>query len=268
MPSLKPPRIRVRSYTVYYGYGPLQGIDQYELAILEPAGWRAADIAQLKARGVKVLAYVGAMEAAPHIVEKVRLQNRDLLRTEGKPWLREEFGTYVVDPRSTLWKRHLLGQLTALSQAGWDGVFLDSLGDVEDPVVAADTGWLLSATAELVRLARSVFPDKLVVMNNGLWLLLPLVASYLDGVCWEGTLSEEELKAPWAQLTLDTLLQYANSQGLMPMLLSLVEPGATSDRQLDYLRQLARTFGFLHYAAPCDYAQGIRTVDGDIVRGR
>ncbi len=88
MPSVKAPRIRARTYTVYYGYGPLQGIDQYDLAILEPAGWRSADVAQLKTRGTKVLAYVGAMEAAPHIVEKLRLQSRDLLRVEGRPWLR------------------------------------------------------------------------------------------------------------------------------------------------------------------------------------
>lgn len=268
MPSLKPPRMRVRSYTVYYGYGPLQGIEQYELAILEPNGWRAADVAQLKARGVKVLAYVGAMEAAPHIIDKLRLQSRDLLRVSGEPWLREEFGTYVVDPRSALWKHHLLEQLTAFAHAGWDGVFLDSLGDVEDPVVAQDTGWLLPAAADLVRLARSVFPDKWVVMNNGLWLLLPLVASYLDGICWEGTLSDEELKAPWAQMTLDALLQYSNTLGLVPMLLSLIEPSTNSDQQLEYLRTLARKFGFLHYAAPFDYAQGIRTVAGDIVRGR
>lgn len=268
MPTLKPPRIRVRSYTVYYGYGPLEGIDQYELAILEPNGWRAADLAYLKGRGVKLLAYVGAMEAAPHIVEKLRLQSRDLLRVNGAPWLREEFGTYVVDPRSAVWKHHLLEQMTALAHAGWDGVFLDSLGDVEDPAVAGDTGWLLSAAAEVVRMARSVFPDKLVVMNNGLWLLLPLVASYLDGICWEGTLSEEELAAPWAQMTLDTLLQYSNTLGLVPMLLSLVAPSASSDRQLEYLKALARKFGFLHYAAPFDYAQGVRTPAGDIVRGR
>ena len=119
-----------------------------------------------------------------------------------------------------------------------------------------------------VRVARSVFPDKLVVMNNGLWLLLPLVASYLDGICWEGTLSEEELAAPWAQMTLDTLLQYSNTLGLVPMLLSLVAPSADSDRQLEYLKALARKFGFLHYAAPFDYAQGVRTPAGDIVRGR
>ena len=268
MPRMKAPRITEKSFAVYYGYGPLEGLDGFDLLALEPAGWKTHDLLDLKAKGCRLLAYVSVLEAPSWVVREAGLGYRDFLHLEEGPWRREAFDTVVVDPRSRAWGSHLRRIFKKTAQGPWDGVFLDGLSNVEDPVVAQQSGWLLPATAELVRMAREELGDGLIVQNNGLWLLLPLVAEFLDGVVWEGDLTEKDFEQPWALMTQETLVRYANLHGIQPILLSEVRPGPDERGRLRVMSEIARRYGFLMYAAPSGYAMGIRTAKGDVIPGR
>lgn len=263
---MKPSRLAsVRRPVVYYGYGPLVGLEQFDLAILEPQGWRAADLARLRGQGVTTLAYVSALEVPPSIKRQAGLRDDDLLKSGSGPWYKEALGNWVADPRSRAWRQYLAAHLETLGRSGWQGIFLDTLGDVEDLAVQQETDWLLPAAAELVRLARAAFPGGSVVMNNGLWLLLPLVEDQLDAVAWEATLSLEDLKQPWAQVTLETLLRIRHHADVHCLLLSHVPTGPNAKTQMAVMHSLTRRFGFLSYAAPADYAQAIRLPDGQVM---
>lgn len=265
---MRAPRLRGRTFVVYYGYGPLSELEAYDIAILEPAGWRAEDMQVLGRRGVQRIAYLSALEATRETLTRLGVPAQQLLHVEGEPWLRRSFGTYVVDPRSRLWRAHVVAQARRLVEEGWDGIFLDSLGDVEDQMVQDRSGWLLPAAANLVGEVRAAIGDHLLLQNNGIFLLLPLVASLIDGICWEGSFEPEATGGAWLRMVLEQIANVVHQEGITPMLLSEIGDSAPAAASLQILDGMAERYGFLSYAAPLDYAQGIRTLDGRVVLGQ
>ena len=265
---MRSPRLRGRTFVVYYGYGPLPEIAAYDIAILEPAGWRQADVQALSRHGVRCIAYLSAMEATRATLTRLGIAERQLLHAGDAPWLREQFDTYVVDPRSRPWREYVLKEARRLVAEGWDGIFLDSLGDVEDQLVQDRAGWLLPAAADLVRGVRQEIGDRLLLQNNGIFLLLPLVAQLIDGICWEGRFDPEATAGPWLRMVLEQIAAVGREEGVTSMLLSEIGEDAQAAGRLESLHAMAARYGFLAYAAPADYARGIRTVDGLWVPGR
>ncbi len=255
-----------RSFVVYYGYGPLAGIEGFDLALLAPTGWSAGDLAALKGFGVTAIAYLSVLEATDAAYRQAGLGPDDLLRVEGRPWRRQEFGTWVVHPRSERWRSHLARSAGALMAAGWDGLFLDTVGDVEDAALQGEVGWLLPAVAELVHHVRLAAPSAWIVQNNGVWLLLPLVVNDIDGVCWE-TSVEMAASGPFAEAALRSLTLAKNRYRIAPLLLGSVDSGPDEGPATRVLHDLARRFGFRCYIAPGTYTAAVRLPDGRILPG-
>jgi hypothetical protein len=252
---------------VYYGYGPLPEIASYDVAILEPAGWRREDVRALARQGVRCIAYLSVMEATRATLTSLGISDRQLLQVDGHPWRRDRFDTFVVDPRTRSWREHVLAEARRLMAEGWDGVFLDSLGDVEDQLVQDRAGWLLPAAADLVRSVRQVIGERLLVQNNGIFLLLPLVAQLIDGICWEGSFEPGETAGPWLRMVLEQISTVVRQEGITPLLLSEIGEDSQAAERLQFLHGMATRYGFLAYAAPMDYAKGIRALDGRPVAG-
>ncbi len=265
MPRAASRRLPLRSFAVYYGYGPLPGLERMDLAILEPAGWRPQDVQTLRQHGVRTLAYLSAMEVTGEVLREAGLVPADLLRPGGRPWQKEDLGVLVADPRSVRWRRHLQARAQDLLAAGWDGLFLDTLGDVEDPLVAPMGGWLVPAAAELVRLIRGAAGDALLVQNHGILLLLPLVAPYLDGICWESPPLGPVGREAWVGWALENMAATALHHRLPPLLVGLVPPGPEASTAVAALEALATRYGGLAYSAPGDYTSGVRLPDGSVV---
>ncbi|MBE3591008.1 MAG: endo alpha-1,4 polygalactosaminidase [Firmicutes bacterium] len=255
-------RLPVRTFCVYYGHGPLPGIETFELAVLEPAGWTRRQLAELKARGTVPLAYVSVLEAPGWLRPRLGLEAGDLLEIQGKPWHKPEFDTWVIDPRSTRWRRHLQEHIGQLWEDGWEGLFLDTLGDVEDARAEPLSHWLVPQAADLVRMCRQLAGERFLAMNNGLWLLLPLVAPAIDAVAWEGFPSSAA--EPWVQAGLERLLDTATRWGVQPMLLGTAPAGAAADSLAEQLRATAARYGFAWYVAPGSYTAGVRLPDGRV----
>jgi len=252
-----------RSFVVYYGRGPLPGMEAFDLAILEPSGWSESDRSALQAVGVTTLAYLSVLEATPAVASAAGLGRADLLSVAGAPWYRSEYGTTVVHPRAARWRTYLQSTATALVRQGWDGLFFDTLGDLEDPLVQGELGSLLPGAAALVHQIRQGVPDAYLVQNNGVWVLLPLVVSDLDGVCWESSVALAQA-GPFADAALASLTLAKNRYGVTPLLLSAPQ----TEQQCEGLRllhDLSHRFGFCSYVAPPGgYAQGIRLPSGHI----
>lgn len=259
-------RITGRSFVVYYGRGPLSGIDTYDIAVLEPEGWTTPHHRQLQAAHVLTMAYLSALEVPPWRAPVAGLRDQDFITVKGKRWVKEPFGNWLARPDSRLWQHYIYEQAESLYRRGWDGLFLDTLGDVEDEQLAEHQGWLVPATAELVQGLRRSFPNRPLMVNNGLWQLVPVIAPYIDGVCWEGDLTPDVLTQPWAQAMLDFLGRSSQERGWVNFMLSHI-PGNSLAFAQKLLRfgQDADHYGFLSYAAPLDYAEGIRLKDGRVI---
>lgn len=266
--AFKAPRIRARSFAIYYGYGPVAGLEHFDLAVLEPKGWRQADLLRLKQSHVRVLAYVSGLEAESSVAHEAGLTLKDFISLARSPWRKEPYHNLVVNPESVRWRRHLERTVTHWLKEGYDGIFLDTLGDVEDPAVSSEGAWLIPATADLVAAFRTWIGDRWLVMNNGVGLLAPLVHPHLDGIAWELAAEELSLKSPWAQMVLDVLGTAATQSGVIRLMITTITPGPRHDETLRQFQDLVRRLGFLGYAAPDDYARAIRGRDGQIILGK
>ena len=253
-----------RSFVVYYGHGPLAGIDRFPLAVLEPAGWSASALAELRGRGVSTLAYISGLEAGEAVYRAAGLGTDDVLQRGGQPWYKPEWGTWVADPRSPRWRAFVLARVATLLRAGWQGVFVDTLGDIEDEAVAEHRTWLTPATADLVYQVRRVLGGGLLVQNHGLHLLLPLDAAHLDGICWESPPLSAFGRADWADETLQRVLVAGLRHDLMVLLLDRAPGGAAGNAAAAVLAEFAIRNGCVAYTAPDDYHLGIRLPDGRV----
>lgn len=253
-----------QAFVVYYGRGPLPGVDCFPLAILEPRGWSTADLADLRTRGVATLAYCSGLEASEEIYREAGLGTADVLRCQGQPWHKAQWGTWVVDPRSARWRAFVLARVTALMRAGWQGVFVDTLGDIEDVAVAEHRAWLAPAAAELVYKIRTTLGGARLVQNHGLHLLFPLVAQHLDGICWEAPPLSAFGHSDWADQTLERVLTVGWRNDMMVLLLDRAPSDAFGETVAAALSGFAARHGCIAYTAPDDYHLGIRLPDGRV----
>lgn len=259
-------RLMGRSYVVYYGRGPLAGIESYDVAVLEPQGWSTPQLRALQEKSVTCLAYLSVLEVPDWRVSRAGLTDRDFLRVDGQHWIKEPFGNRLAQPDAKHWRDFLNREVDTLYRAGWDGLFLDTLGDVEDPVLLDKAPGLVAQTADLVRFLSFAFPDRPIIVNNGLWRLVPLIADYISGVCWEGDLTPELLKEPWAQAMIDFLGRHAQERGWVNVMLTRIDGTSVSaTKALVRFMEEADRYGFLSYAAPGNYAEAIRLRDGRVV---
>lgn len=240
-----PNRLRgIRSFALYYGSGGEDALCTYDLAVLAPEGQTPAGLRRIRDAGTRVLAYVSVLEVpwspgAP--------PPPNVLTEAGRSWANQAFANWVLDPRAPDTRTRLLHLAQRLVEQGYDGLFLDTVADVEDfpasPSLGAELvtamAWL---TASVARVARCI-----LVQNRGLHRLLPLTAPYLDGVCWEAFPFRQIGPEPTVHSGIRTVQQLQRSHGLQVLALNEEELDA-ADRRL--ARAAAQRCGFHWYGTP------------------
>lgn len=152
-----------QNYVVYYGEGRADDLARYDLAIVQPNTLEADDLAALKARGTLVVAYLSIGEAD----DADRVQPGWIL---GK---NTNWESYFMDARQAGWQDLVLADAQSIIDAGYDGLFLDTVDTAE---LYPDTE---AAMIGLIRRLRDAFPDHLLIQNRGL-TLLDRTAAYVD----------------------------------------------------------------------------------------
>ena len=175
----------IYNYALYYGHGELEKLAQFQAAIVEPAAYQAADIAYLKSRNTLVIAYLSVMEMPPYDNTFQLLQPEDFIVDNGQYLKQEAYETYLLNVNSKHWRSLLFykaGRL--LLKEGYDGIFLDTIGDVENPKLPNPSLYIQGAV-EIVKELRAKFPEAILIQNNGLEIICTHTAPYLDGLVWE-----------------------------------------------------------------------------------
>lgn len=172
----------VRSFAVYYGTGAADSLSRFDMAVIDAGAQGSDGVHRIKSRGCLVLGYLSALEVPQQPCEGAPLW---ALRDARGPLVNSAFGNWIIDPRSAFAGARLFAEVRRAAALGCDGVFLDTLADVEDfPTAPGEATEIVTAAAGLVKsLADRV--GCVIVQNRGFHRLLPMTASSLDGVCWE-----------------------------------------------------------------------------------
>lgn len=271
------------SFAVYYGFDQEAALQEFDLIVLEPCAHSDAQIGALRRSGALVCGYLSLLETDDASARGA--EPGDFLMVEGKRRVNPVYANWIMDPRSEHWIALLMerAERNAL-RCGCDGIFLDTIGDVEDhSLPKAISAQLIPAAAHLVRRLRERFPDVLFIQNSGIDSLHRLTAPYIDGVCWENFPLEWPVDW-WSINKLDELERMSRGLGVRVLLLAQLGgglPGQVGDgegrrcdgpsggtahgidmeeRGLGSLRETERRAadrGFLFYAAPGDYTAGV-----------
>ncbi len=199
---------RARSYALYYGENQCNKLAHYDIVILEPSVQKLENIRLLQEMDTLVLGYVSIMELGPFHHLYSMLQEEDFLQVNGKRIYKEAFNTYVLDLKSRRWLGLLhyhVGRL--LLHEGYDGIFMDTIGNAESPIIPpAERNIQLIEATELVRTLRKLFPNHVLVQNNGLEQLCKKTGKYLNGLCWENPLFSHKDSQDWCQNVLERIV--------------------------------------------------------------
>lgn len=231
----------VRSVAFYYGGGFERTLQSFDLAVVDPSLFTSREILSVKEKGTKLVAYVSVLETPAD--EGTRAPENVLL-VDGTPLKNERYRNWVLDPRHQETIKRTLDLADSALDKGYDGFFLDTVGDVEDLSLPARVrSEVLPAAAHLVRKVREHHPERLLLQNWGLQSLLPLTVSYLDGVVWENFPFRRIGIWPTLHPGIRRLQTYQNDLGLNVIALNGAIP--TSERAES--RDAAIRCGFLWY---------------------
>lgn len=220
---------KIRNFTVYYGFGQMEKLKGFDAVILEPKGHKKEEITALKQAGAFVLAYYSVVEL-PYYHENFESLKTDVLQMNGKPVINKSFDTYYMNLKGVVWKTYLQDHAHSLLQdQGYDGLFLDTAGDLEDPVLNDDViTEQIRAYMEMLQSIRERFPQCILVQNNGIEHVAVFSKKYLNGICWENP-SFDQRDKHWSKMILQKLKVYNKENHMKVLLLS---DGGTDEKRM------------------------------------
>ncbi|MFA4885254.1 MAG: hypothetical protein WC601_05705 [Desulfotomaculaceae bacterium] len=255
-----------KNYALYYGDGRDNELSSFDVAIVEPGGQSPESVRRMQDAGALVLGYLSVSEIHPSMDEFKLLDYSDFLCINGRPLVNREYSNYLADLRSKRWNDILLyksGHI--LHNLGYDGLFLDTIGNVESGDLAVSLkDSLLIAAADIVRKIRAIFPNHIIVQNCGLENLCFLTSGYLNGICWENPNFENPAGMLWAKNIVSNLVKLKDRYGLKIFILleekdkaGAGAPDAATERNYQMAREVAELNRFLLYRAPYRYVGGV-----------
>lgn len=212
---------KAKNYVLYYGAGKVNKMTDYDIAIVEPLGQTVNDVEHLKRFNTLVIAYISIMEVSPDNPVFQLLQEEDFLTINGEKIKKEAFETYLLDLQSKRWQgilHHQIGKI--IHHSGYDGIFMDTIGDVE----GHDLPYPLQQeqmkhAVHLVSSLRRLFPEHILIQNNGLEQLCLQTADYLDGICWENPPFGRKTSETWTAKIVKRLSMLRSKYGIRSFIL-------------------------------------------------
>jgi len=237
------------NYCCYYGRGQLDLLCRFDLLILQPLAYSPGELAWLRARGARILAYlsVGEEPNGSDVASQLALRS-----PSGAPCANPCWPTSIIDVRRPEWSSLLLDQRIPLLRSEFDGLFLDTLdAHVRYPE-------LQESMTALVWRIRGAWPSAVLLANRG-FHLLDSIAPALDGVVFEAFSSYYRSGAyhdwhgadrEYTDVMAGRLAAARERRSLLTLALDYAAPG--DQRRLARSVQRARSAGLIPYVSTFD----------------
>lgn len=179
-----------KNYLVYYSQvtdSNINNIINYDMAILEPMHINSEQLLLLKNFGTISYAYQSIFEVELYNKEKISLlKEEDYLYINGIKQFNEEYKCYYGDIRSPNYKSVLLNSIEKnVLEKGFDGVFFDTLDDLEYYIDESVREELYKEYISFFKLLKSKYPELSIIQNRAFDLYDIGTATYLDGLMYE-----------------------------------------------------------------------------------
>jgi len=236
----------VKNYQVYYGHPTaaiLKDMQNYDLVIIEPLHYTKAQVEQIKARGTKVLGYISVMEVATWNTGLMsKLQSGDFFTRNGQRVHYSEWDSYLTNIASPHFQGLLLTEIqNQVVAKGIDGVFMDTVGDIDNehlnnPTVLKQQR---DGLVNFLKQARVRYGEIAMVQNWGFDTLETSTAPYVDGIMWESFNADTIKSDAWSQNMIKKL-QAVDAKHSVKTLTISTRLSADSHK-------LAKDSGFIHF---------------------
>ncbi|MGB5824636.1 MAG: endo alpha-1,4 polygalactosaminidase, partial [Proteocatella sp.] len=163
--------LKQRNYIIYYNKindENIHNIYYYDMAIIEPTNVTSKQLRVLNKYNTLTYGYQSIFQVEPYNREKVdSLNENDYLYINGVKKLNEEYQCYYGDIRSDNYKNVLLSSIEKnIIQKGFDGVFFDTLEDIEHLIDKPFREDLYAGYIEFFKLLKTKYPKLSIIQNR------------------------------------------------------------------------------------------------------
>lgn len=243
----------IKDYIVYYGSGREAELSKYSMAVVEPLGHNQDEIWKLKKHGTITAAYLSVVEIHPSSPEFKLVRQEDILSFKGSPVVNSDYETFLMDMSSERWRNILMQRALQLClKYNYDGLFLDTLGDVETGFVPHELRRMqLIMIVDFVKGLRKLLPDRIIIQNNGMDEIFLYTSDYIDGICWENPQLFVD-NAVYLGEMVEKLKLMKVQKRVQPMFLA---SHIKMQEHIEYIQKIAADYEFLFYEAPFGYTE-------------
>ncbi|WP_422067247.1 putative glycoside hydrolase [Sporolactobacillus shoreae] len=195
----------IKSVKVYYGEATpsaISALSKYGAVIIEPYAFSKAQVDTLKAHGTKVYGYLSVMELEDQ--NKGLVNDSDYFYYHGKKYRIPQWKTYIMDLSKPHYQDILMNKVNSqIAAKDMDGVFLDTVGDIDDYFYKdpAVQNQFRQAYKTLLGKIKSSYPGLSLIQNWGFDTVKSTSAPYINGVMWEdfdkSVVSTDEWSQNW-----------------------------------------------------------------------
>ena len=241
---------KIKNFSLFYGNGNNENLSKYDLTIVEPLGQDNISIKEMQDKETLVVAYVSVVEISESFPHYKFLKDEDFLKIDNKRVMNKEFDTYLINLNSKRWisiLMHHIGNL--ILNNNYDGIFLDTIGDVEFSVFDEELQKsLIYGAVELITKIRELYDDIIIIQNNGLNKLIESTVKLIDGVCWENPRLWDIKNSDWIKHITDKLSTLRDKEAIMVLL--LYQKKIFTDKEfaeINYAEKIVKQKKFLIY---------------------
>lgn len=200
------PLTNVKNYKIYYGEvndSEAEQLGNYDMAILEPHQVNKEHVSKIKETGTLTFGYISIMELQnwdKKFVSKVK--ESDYLLDNAEKIYIDKWDTYLMDITSTRYQQLLINEIEEeIIQKKFDGIFLDTVGDIDDFYHDNEemSAHLRAGYHVLLQTITQKYPDMLLIQNWGFPTLKTISKDYVDGIMWEDFNKKQLTNSQWGQ---------------------------------------------------------------------
>lgn len=216
----------VDSFKFYYGSGSSTIVDQmkrFDMMIVDPLSLNPNYLDEVKNADTVVYGYISAMEVANWNTGLMnQLNENDFFHyNSGSRHHFSQWDSYLMNITSKHYQDVLLDEIEEqVVENGLDGVFLDTVGDVEDYIPAGQRAEHQKAMKEFMQRIHERFPGLSVGQNWGFDTLENYTAPYVDFFVWENFSAPNISGNQWYADRIEQLNQIQSQHGVEVLTIS------------------------------------------------